>query len=71
MYNFIIPCSLSHINLQYQNFATLAPVQCKDNPDIYSLPRLACAWQYFGTLIFELFFEIIRFYMDNIRQALL
>ena len=28
--------------------------------------RLTCAWQYFGTLIFELFFEIIRFYVDNI-----
>ena len=29
--------------------------------------RLTCAWQYFGTLIFELFFEIIRFYVDNIN----
>ena len=29
--------------------------------------RLTCAWQYFGTLIFELFFEIVRFYVDNIN----
>ena len=29
--------------------------------------RLTCAWQYFGTLIFDLFFEIIRFYVDNIN----
>ena len=28
--------------------------------------RLTCAWQYFGTLIFELFFEIIRSYVNKI-----
>ena len=32
-----------------------------------ALFRQTCAWQYFGTLIFELFFEIIRFYVDNIN----
>ena len=31
------------------------------------MDRLTCAWQYFGTLIFEIFFEIIRFYVDNIN----
>ena len=40
--------------------------------------RLTCAWQYFGTLIFELFFEIIRssvdkiyflFYADNLKVS--
>ena len=29
--------------------------------------RLTCAWQYFGTLIFELFFEIIRSSVDKIN----
>ena len=37
------------------------------NKKKWQLIRLTCAWQYFGTLIFELFFEIIWFYVDNIN----
>ena len=38
-----------------------------DLQKLWQHSRLTCAWQYFGTLIFELFFEIIRFYVDNIN----
>ena len=31
----------------------------------WEIPRLTCAWQYFGTLIFELFFEITRSSVDK------
>ena len=34
---------------------------------ILETARLTCAWQYFGTLIFELFFEIIRSSVDKIN----
>ena len=33
--------------------------------------RLTCARQYFGTLIFELFFEIIRPYVNKINFSFL
>ena len=50
-------------------------VICKDSPDYLIIcqkmatfsARLTCAWQYFGTLIFELFFEIIRPSVDKIN----
>ena len=29
--------------------------------------RLTLVWQYFGTLIWELFLEIIRSYVDNLN----
>ena len=37
------------------------------NQNANCILRLTCAWQYFGTLIFELFFEIIRSSVDKIN----
>ena len=66
--------------LSYQNIATLTPVYFSsyflagkkitlrdDVQKSYLSGRLTCAWQYFGTLIFELFFEIIRSSVDKIN----